>query len=367
MEQLCRVCMDSSVTLVDIFAERQQASQEDPSLAEMLNEFCEVKPTDSLPQHICLSCVLAAQNAYKFKRTCEESNRQLLRLLAAKEEEEAKCALSLVSAVYQKEDVPHDLVCVKSEPAEEQAEVAPTKDAQHRTSFKPQIKYKRRPNIRGEERPHKCKFCEKGFSRVYLMRLHEKRHTGEKTYFCKQCGKGFIRGHDLKIHTRIHTGERPFKCPSCHMGFVQNHRLQSHMHQKHSKEFKLQSQKRGPPLMSHGQAEHQAPRKSTTKASQKKYSVEKGPAKKRKKKTDGARMQNGPEPQELLMAEECDLGSRLSPFAYEDLAMGCQLNDMELMFGISENTYITPTELNVFPNDQTPQGSLGSNKRAKSK
>lgn len=183
MEQLCRVCMDSSVTLVDIFAERLQPSNKEPSLAEMLNEFCEVKPKDMLPQHICLSCVLAAQNAYRFKRTCEESNRKLLKLLATKEEDDPKCAMTFVQAVYQKETIPVNLACVKTEPLQPDEVIVRT-EPPPRKIVKRQLKSVRKPSklnnlVRritenNEDKPHKCRYCEKGFSRVYLMRVHEK-------------------------------------------------------------------------------------------------------------------------------------------------------------------------------------------------
>jgi len=111
--------MDSSVTLVDIFAERQQLSKKDPSLAEMLNEFCEVKQKDMLPQNICLSCVLATQNAYKFKRTCEESQRQLLQLLTIRNQDSTKYLVPCVQAVYQNGEIPININCIKVEPMHE--------------------------------------------------------------------------------------------------------------------------------------------------------------------------------------------------------------------------------------------------------
>ncbi|EDW68646.2 zinc finger protein Paris [Drosophila virilis] len=79
---ICRICLNSSVTLVDIFAKRLEIhkGKPEPCLADMLNECadCHIKSNDTLPQHICLSCILSAQNAFRFKRMCEESYRQLV-------------------------------------------------------------------------------------------------------------------------------------------------------------------------------------------------------------------------------------------------------------------------------------------------
>jgi len=175
--------MDSSVTLVDIFAERLQPSKKDPSLAEMLNEFCEVKPKDLLPQTICLSCVLAAQNAYRFKRTCEESNRQLLDMLAIRNQDSTKFIVPCVEAVYQTEEIPVNLNCIKVEPTHQDAAIT-SDTVQPQLNVRPIIRsVQPRHTINNQIRrnqqttkiyTHKCKFCGKGFNGLYPTRLHEK-------------------------------------------------------------------------------------------------------------------------------------------------------------------------------------------------
>ncbi|EDV92913.1 zinc finger protein 180 [Drosophila grimshawi] len=336
MDKLCRVCMDSSVTLVDIFAERQQQSKKDPSLAEMLNDFCEVKPKDLLPQHICLSCVLATQNAYKFKRTCEESQRRLTQLLEKKYKENVKAALPFVEAVYQKEQIGFNLNNVKVEPlhpdeAVGDAKAHPLITEKSLPSSRPlQVRHKlnslvnRKAQNSGEPR-FRCKFCDKGFGRVYLLNLHEKRHTGERTHFCDFCGKGFLRGHDLTIHTRIHTGERPFKCPHCSRSFIQNHLLKAHMRHHSSRDgfrceqcplvFKLQSQ-----LSLHQSVPH-GPTATTARNSAAKHPA---PKQKKKQKIKSARRQMSQNP---LDATERALRNRLAPVAYEELDIECELAD----------------------------------------
>ncbi|XP_030556331.1 zinc finger protein 267-like isoform X1 [Drosophila novamexicana] len=350
MDQLCRVCMDSSVTLVDIFAERQQQSNKDPSLAEMLNEFCEVKHQDLLPQHICLSCVLAAQNAYKFKRTCEESNRKLLQLLHIKEKEKAKCALPFVEAVYHKELLGVNLNCIKVEPQyqdetaanENKLSLTDEKSAE-RVSLKrhkSKSPARRRPQSHGE-RPYKCKFCEKGFGRLYLLGLHEKRHTGEKTHFCGTCGKGFLRGHDLTVHTRIHTGERPFQCPHCPRSFIQNHILTAHMRHHPSKDFrcdhcpavfKLHSQ-----LSLHQSVPHGKPNKLARKPAAKRVAP-----KNKQQNTKSSEGQKKQRPSNIL---ERGLRNGLAPVCYEELDIECELAAMEAKPNIDQ----APLKLNYNP------------------
>ncbi|TDG51917.1 hypothetical protein AWZ03_001587 [Drosophila navojoa] len=168
MDSLCRVCMDDSVTLVDIFTERQQPSTEQPSLCEILNEFCEVKPDDFLPHQICLSCVLAAQNAYKFKRTFEETERKLLLLQNIKICEGDNTALPCVQAVYDKDGQAVNLSCVKLEPLNGNEDAAQEDDLEEDDENE-----EAGENEAGYGRPYKCQFCEKSFARNYLLSVHE--------------------------------------------------------------------------------------------------------------------------------------------------------------------------------------------------
>ncbi|XP_043950953.1 uncharacterized zinc finger protein CG2678 isoform X2 [Drosophila biarmipes] len=69
--------MDDTATLVDLFAEIRDPTFDQPEmrLSHILAQ-CTNRPVerdDLLPQYICLSCVLAAQNAFRFMWKCERS------------------------------------------------------------------------------------------------------------------------------------------------------------------------------------------------------------------------------------------------------------------------------------------------------
>ncbi|KAM9399508.1 uncharacterized protein ACWYII_031646 isoform 13-T15 [Salvelinus alpinus] len=79
------------------------------------------------------------------------------------------------------------------------------------------------------ENPFSCIQCEKRFSRQDHLKRHQRVHTGEKPFSCPQCEKRFSQAGDLKRHQRVHTGEKPFSCTQCHMRFALAGNLKMHL------------------------------------------------------------------------------------------------------------------------------------------
>ena len=71
----------------------------------------------------------------------------------------------------------------------------------------------------GDDKPFKCKKCEKAYSEHDALQRHTKIHTVAKSYACDQCDLRFRYPNVLNKHMRVHSGERPFKCPICDKGY----------------------------------------------------------------------------------------------------------------------------------------------------
>ncbi|XP_065141852.1 telomere zinc finger-associated protein isoform X2 [Paramisgurnus dabryanus] len=109
-----------------------------------------------------------------------------------------------------------------------------------------------------------CPTCNKTFLSKYYLKVHNRRHTGEKPFECAKCGKCYYRKenllehearnclsrtevvfscskctvtfkkrHELRLHLVTHTGEMPNKCTSCSEQFMQKKDLRSHMIKVH--------------------------------------------------------------------------------------------------------------------------------------
>lgn len=86
-----------------------------------------------------------------------------------------------------------------------------------------------RQAVRHRNRTYSCFDCGKVFASLQYLKVHSRRHTGEKPYSCSQCDKTFSQVSNLVSHRRIHTGDKSFSCRVCDKAFTQMGNLVTHI------------------------------------------------------------------------------------------------------------------------------------------
>lgn len=287
MEDICRVCLSNSVTLMDMFAKRTSPFDSEPSLVQKIMECaqCDIQENDNLPQKICISCILNAESAFKFKRTCEQS--QLILLSKVKEAEtsilekrikletpdeaemirekepeikpeitmepERKPEMTLdpeikpehtleqnasaepeVTRVLEKEIHPVEVCSLENELSKKATSIPKNSQSKPKKNNlkklgqtnQNQRKFKNKSHTQLEK--HQCGQCLQMYSSASALRLHRLVHTGEKPHKCPHCEGRFARMGDLRVHIRIHTGAQPYECIYCAKKFSRSDVFRKH-------------------------------------------------------------------------------------------------------------------------------------------
>ena len=82
----------------------------------------------------------------------------------------------------------------------------------------------------GNKVKYRCGKCNKLFSTVYFLKLHEMVHSDVKRFKCGVCDQTFKRRSDCNRHVKeIHYGARNFKCHICDQCFSRKSSCSRHV------------------------------------------------------------------------------------------------------------------------------------------
>ncbi|XP_057685412.1 telomere zinc finger-associated protein [Corythoichthys intestinalis] len=84
----------------------------------------------------------------------------------------------------------------------------------------------------------RCPVCHKVFKSKYYLKVHNRRHTGEKPFGCHKCGKHYFRKENLLIHELRHcAAKQTFTCQTCSASFKGKQELRAHVVDSHAEEL----------------------------------------------------------------------------------------------------------------------------------
>ncbi|XP_001809587.2 zinc finger protein ZFP2 [Tribolium castaneum] len=199
IDKICRSCMCQNENMRNVFDSKELGGQT-LQLAEMLMDCAAVviASGDGLPNLLCITCEDKLNLAYEFKQQCQKSDTTLREL------------------TNQSDSVIKEETCdIVVQPDFNIPELYNDTDSEDDDS---------------KPKSFTCPFCQKVLRTKKGLRIHQRRHTGDKLRSCHLCNAQFTRTHHLIRHMKTHVkgGDTGHVCGECGMSFMKLSHLLSH-------------------------------------------------------------------------------------------------------------------------------------------
>ncbi|KAJ6626585.1 Zinc finger protein [Pseudolycoriella hygida] len=215
LTEMCRLCMDRNVPLVDLQSEKGTARHSANNILDSIEEFTTVKIdlTDDLPNKICESCVHMVNSMVAFRNKCRESNEEFHKRLREDLVDIVKKEILDTNANES------EFMLWASDDNKETVAEHDTQDAGEEIVAK-----------RSRLEKVACHICGKLYD-VYRLKFHLNKHNGLKPYECDEanCTSKFSDPHDLNKHKKLcHFLKPVLCCDVCGRGFKVKVGLEMH-------------------------------------------------------------------------------------------------------------------------------------------
>lgn len=200
MDKICRSCMTEGPEMRSLY----EMTTESVQFADMMmacttvqvnnlyftfifgavkdNLCCQCASGDGLPSQICSKCEEQLNTAYLFKQQCERTDAALREYTTQpqtiKEENES---LDIV--------VKPDIEMLDMFDDDNRYSDS---ESQH-SNYSTTVKKKKKTKGSGKSKNRQCKYCNKVLSTKEGLKLHERKHTGEKLKHCLICNTTFAK------------------------------------------------------------------------------------------------------------------------------------------------------------------------------
>lgn len=178
-----------------------------------------------MPNLICPKCEEQLNTAYQFKQQCERTDAALREYTQT------------LPDTIKEENESLDIVVKPDLGILDMYDNEPFSDSESaHSNYSTTVKKKKKVKVSSKVKNRQCKFCNKILTTKEGLKLHERKHTGEKLKTCPACNATFTKTNHLIRHMSLHnkpTDEYKHICQECGMGFTKLFHLT-----KHKKEYK---------------------------------------------------------------------------------------------------------------------------------